>query len=92
MVHGRFRTQHHPPEVAELTELVSGFDRALGIIWSIGLIVLVGALIAGAVQVIGEPTAEMGFRWVMALFFLGGSLAWLTQYHRDALRRFFKRQ
>ncbi len=68
-----------------------GHDRAVGIIWSLCVVVLVVALIAGLVQVIGEPTADMAYRWVMALFFLGGSLAWLTAHHQDALRRFFKR-
>lgn len=66
-------------------------DRTIGIIWSVGVVVLVVALVAGAVQVVGDTTAEMAYRWVMALLFLGGSLAWLTLYHRDALRRFFKR-
>ena len=70
---------------------MTGHDRAVGVIWSIGIIVLVGALVAGAVQVLGNLSSEMAFRWVMALFFLGGSLAWLTAYHQDALRRFFKR-
>ena len=70
---------------------MSRHDRAVGIIWSLGVVVLVLALVAGLIQVIGDATAEMAFRWVMALFFLGGSLAWLTAYHQDALRRFFKR-
>jgi hypothetical protein len=70
---------------------MTGHDRAVGVIWSVGVIVLVVAMIAGAVQVFGDLSAEMAYRWVMALFFLGGSLAWLTAYHQDALRRFFKR-
>jgi hypothetical protein len=70
---------------------VTGHDRAVGIVWSVGMVVLVAALIAGAVQVIGNPSAEMAYRWIMALFFLGGSLGWLTAYHQGALRRFFKR-
>ena len=70
---------------------MTGHDRAVGAVWSVGVIVLVGALIAGAVQVFGDFSSERGYSWVMALFFLGGSLAWLTAYHQDALRRFFKR-
>ncbi len=70
---------------------MSGHDRAVGVIWSVGVIVLVVAMVAGGVQVFADFSAEMAFRWVMALMFLGGSLAWLTAYHRDALRRFFKR-
>jgi hypothetical protein len=70
---------------------MTGHDRAVGVIWSVGVIVLVLAMIAGAVQVFGDLSAEMAYRWVMALFFLGGSLAWLTAYYQDALRRFFKR-
>jgi hypothetical protein len=70
---------------------MSGHDRAVGIIWSIGVAVLVAAFIAGALQVIDDPSAVMAYRWIMALFFLGGSLAWLTAYHQHALRRFFKR-
>ncbi len=66
-------------------------DRTIGVVWLIAVAVLIVALIAGLVQVIGDTTAEMAFRWVMALLFLGGSLAWLTAYHRDALRRFFSR-
>ena len=70
---------------------MTGHDRAVGVIWSIGAIVLAGALVAGAVQVFGDFSSETAFQWIMALFFLGGSLAWLTSYHQDALRRFFKR-
>ncbi len=70
---------------------MTGHDRAVGAVWSVGVIVLVGALIAGAVQVFGDFSSERAYSWVMALFFLGGSLAWLTAYHQDALRRFFKR-
>ena len=70
---------------------MTGHDRAVGVIWSVGVIVIVAAMVAGAVQVVGDFSSEMLFRWLMALFFLGGSLAWLTVYHQDALRRFFKR-
>lgn len=70
---------------------MSGHDRAVGIIWSLGVVVLGVALVAGAVQVISNPSGVMVYRWIMALFFLGGSLAWLTAYYQDALRRFFKR-
>jgi hypothetical protein len=70
---------------------MTGHDRAVGIIWSLGVVVLVASLIAGLVQVIGDTSAEMAYRWVMAVFFLGGSLAWLTAYHQAALRRFFTR-
>ncbi len=70
---------------------MTGHDRAVGIIWSVGVIVLVAAMIAGGLQVIGNPSAEMAYSWVMALLFLGGSLAWLTAHHQDALHRFFKR-
>ena len=70
---------------------MTGHDRAVGIIWSLGVVVLIGALVAGFIQVIADTTASMAYRWVMSVFFLGGSLAWLTAYHRDALRRFFKR-
>ena len=69
----------------------NGRDRTIGIVWVIAAAVLVVALIAGAVQVIGDTTAEMAFRWVMALLFLGSSFGWLTHYHQGALRRFFKR-
>ena len=95
MVQGRFGTQHHSPEVAGLTlglkASVTGHDRAVGVIWSIGVIVLVASMIAGAVQVFSNFSSEMAFRWIMALFFLGGSLAWLTAYYQSALRRFFRR-
>ena len=70
---------------------MTGHDRVVGALWSVGVIVLVAAMIAGGLQVIGDPTAQMAYRWIMALFFLGGSLAWLTAYYQDALRRFFKR-
>ena len=70
---------------------MTGHDRTVGVIWSICVVVLLAALVAGAAQVISDPSGEMAFRWIMALMFLGGSLAWLTAYHRDALRRFFKR-
>jgi hypothetical protein len=70
---------------------MTGHDRAVGVIWSIGVIVLVASMIAGAIQVVSNFSSEMAFRWVMALFFLGGSLAWLTAYYQHALRRFFKR-
>ena len=70
---------------------MSGHDRAVGIILSIGVVVLGVAMVAGAVQVISNPSGAMVYRWIMALFFLGGSLAWLTAYYRGALRRFFKR-
>lgn|GEM_PF-731964 len=91
MVQGRFGTQHHPPEVEGLILPVTGHDRAVGVIWSIGVIVLVASMIAGAVQVFNDFSGEMAFRWIMALFFLGGSLAWLTASYQSALRRFFKR-
>jgi hypothetical protein len=51
----------------------------------------VASMIAGAIQVVSNFSSEMAFRWIMALFFLGGSLAWLTAYYQHALRRFFKR-
>ncbi len=70
---------------------MTGHDRAVGMLWSLSVLVLVAAMIAGGLQVIGDFSSEMAFRWIMALFFLGGSLAWLTVYHQDALRRFFKR-
>jgi hypothetical protein len=70
---------------------VTGHDRAVGVIWSIGVIMLVASMIAGAVQVLNDFSSEMVFRWIMALFLLGGSLAWLTVYYQHALRRFFKR-
>jgi hypothetical protein len=70
---------------------MTGHDRAVGVIWSIGVIVLVASMIAGAIQVVSNFSSEMAFRWAMALSFLGGSLAWLTAYHQHALHRFFKR-
>jgi hypothetical protein len=70
---------------------VTGHDRAVGVIWSIGVIVLVASMIAGAIQVLNDFSSEMVFRWIMALFFLGGSLTWLTVYYQHALRRFFRR-
>jgi hypothetical protein len=70
---------------------VTGHDRAVGVIWLIGVIMFVASMIAGAIQVVSNFSSEMAFRWIMALFFLGGSLAWLTAYHQSALRRFFKR-
>lgn len=70
---------------------MTGHDRAVGVTWSIGVIVLIAAMVAGAVQVFGDFSSEMAFQWIMALFFLGGSLAWLTAYHQAALRRFFRR-
>lgn len=66
-------------------------DRVVGVVWLIVVGCFLAAMMAGLIQVIGDTTAEMAFRWVMALFFLGGSLAWLTVYHQDALRRFFGR-
>jgi uncharacterized membrane protein HdeD (DUF308 family) len=53
--------------------------------------VLAVSMIAGAVQMFANFSGEMVFRWVMALFFLGASLAWLTVYYQHSLRRFFKR-
>jgi len=91
VVQGWFSSQHHPPEVAGLTLPVTGHDRAVGVLWSIGVIVLVASMIAGGVQVFSNFSGEMAFRWIMALFFLGGSLAWLTVYYQRALRRCFKR-
>jgi uncharacterized membrane protein HdeD (DUF308 family) len=70
---------------------VTGHDRAVGVLWSIGVIVLAVSMIAGAVQMFANFSGEMVFRWVMALFFLGASLAWLTVYYQHSLRRFFKR-
>ena len=103
MVQGRFGAEHHPPEVAGLISgspshgtqflmaSMTGHDRAVGVIWSIGVIMFVASMIAGAVQVFSNFSGEMVFRWIMALFFLGGSLAWLTARYQSALRRFFKR-
>ena len=70
---------------------MTGHDRAVGIIWSLCVVVLIASLVAGFFQVLETTTAQMAYRWVMALLFLGGSLAWLTVYHQNALRRFFKR-
>ena len=53
---------------------MTGHDRAVGVIWSIGVIVLVASMIAGAIQVVSNFSSEMAFRWVMALFFLGGEV------------------
>ncbi len=66
-------------------------DRVIGVVWLAVVAVFIAAMIAGLIQVIGDATASMAYRWVMALFFLGGSLAWLTAYYQDSLRRFFKR-
>lgn len=71
--------------------MASGHDRAVGVLWLFGLVVLVASLFAGLFQVISDPSGEMVFRWIMALLFLGGSLAWVTAYYQDALRRFFRR-
>ncbi len=70
---------------------MTGHNRAVGVIWLIGVIVFVASMIAGAVQVVSNFSGEMMFRWIMALFFLGGSLAWLTACYQSALRHFFKR-
>jgi uncharacterized membrane protein len=66
-------------------------DRVVGVVWLAVVAVFVASMIAGLIQVVGDPSAEMAYRWVMALFFLGSSLVWLTAYYRDALRRFFTR-
>ena len=70
---------------------MTGHNRAVGVIWLIGVIVFVASMIAGAVQVVSNFSGEMMFRWIMALFFLGGSLAWLTACYQSTLRHFFKR-
>ena len=70
---------------------MTGHNRAVGVIWLIGVIVFVASMIAGAVQVVSNFSGEMMFRWIMALFFLGGSLAWLTACYQSALLHFFKR-
>ena len=70
---------------------MTGHNRAVGVIWLIGVIVFVASMIAGAVQVVSNFSGEMMFRWIMALFFLGGSLAWVTACYQSALRHFFKR-
>jgi hypothetical protein len=66
-------------------------DQVIGVVWLAVVAVFVASMVAGLIQVVGDTTASMAYRWIMALFFLGGSLAWLTAYHQDALRRFFKR-
>lgn len=66
-------------------------DTIIGLVWLAVVTVLGVALVAGAVKVATDFTATNAYRWIMALFFLGGSLAWLTVYYRDTLRRFFKR-
>jgi hypothetical protein len=66
-------------------------DRVIGVVWLAVVAIFVASMIAGLIQVLGNPSGEMAYRWVMALFLLGGSLAWLTVYYRDALRRFFTR-
>lgn len=70
---------------------MTGSDRVIGVIWSICALALAVAMVAGAVQVIGDFSGEMVFRWIMALFFLGGTFAWVTAYFQDSLRRFFTR-
>lgn len=60
-------------------------------LWLIVVASFAVAMIAGLLQVIADPSAVMMFRWAMAALFLGGSLAWLTHYFADRLRRFFRR-
>ena len=66
-------------------------DQVIGVVWLAVVAVLLAAMIAGLIQVVGNTTASMVYRGVMALLFLGSSLGWLTAYHQSALRRFFKR-
>jgi len=66
-------------------------DAIISLAWLVAVVVLGVALVAGALQVASNFTATNAYRWVMALLFLGGSMAWLTVYYRDTLRRFFRR-
>ncbi len=66
-------------------------DQVIGVVWLAVVAVFLAAMIAGLIQVVGNTTARMVYRWAMALLFLGSSLGWLTAYHQSALRRFFKR-
>lgn len=66
-------------------------DRVIGFIWLVVTAVFLVAMVAGLIQVVGNMTAGMMYRWAMALLFLGSSLAWLTAYKQASLRRFFKR-
>jgi hypothetical protein len=66
-------------------------DRVIGFIWLVVTAVFLVAMVAGLIQVVGNMTAGMMYRWAMALLFLGSSLAWFTAYKQASLRRFFKR-
>ena len=93
MVRGRFGTQHHPPKVAGLKHqfVTRRNDAIISLVWLVVVVVLGIALIAGAVKVATDFSATFVYRWIMAAMFLGGSVAWLTSYYRETLRRYFKR-
>ena len=66
-------------------------DAIIGLVWLTVVVVLGGALAAGAVKVASDFTATNVYRWVMATMFLGGAVAWFTVNQRETLRRYFKR-
>lgn len=95
MVQGGFRTEHHPPEISPVVAQPGVSHRSesvTGIIWLVVACVLLVGLVGGLIVVVGEPTAQNGYRMVMAALFLGGSFAWLTRLNEAALRRFFTRR
>ena len=66
-------------------------DQIIGVAWLVAVAAFVVAMAAALVQVVGGMTADMAYRWTMALFLLCGPLALITRYNQAALRRFFTR-
>jgi hypothetical protein len=71
--------------------MATGSSKAIAVLWLLLAVLCVFTIVGGGVVVATDPTAQNAFRWVMAMFFIGGVTAYMWPHARPTIRTFFKR-